>query len=88
MTQHLLSVRQRYARLLSVMKWVGTVAGIGGALIIAMNIGVVAHGFMLFLVSSVLWGLVAWAQREVSLLVMQGAATVINMLGIIKWLGV
>lgn len=72
---------------LSVMKWIGTATGVAGALIVAMNLGLVAHGFVLFLVSSILWSLVGWMQREASLVVLQGTFTVINVLGIVRWLG-
>lgn len=72
---------------LSAMKWIGTATGVAGALIIAMNMGLVAHGFGLFLVSSILWSLIGWIQREVSLVVLQGAFTVINAVGIVRWLG-
>ena len=41
---------------LSGAKWLGTVCGVAGAIMIALNLGVVVYGFALFLVSSVLWG--------------------------------
>ena len=72
---------------LSVMKWIGTATGVAGALIVAMNLGLVAHGFVLFLVSSILWSLVGWIQREASLVVLQGTFTVINVMGIVRWFG-
>ena len=67
---------------LSAAKWTGTVAGVAGAALIALNLGVVGYGFMLFLVSSLLWCAVAWVQREASLLVLQIAFTTINVAGI------
>lgn len=72
---------------LSVMKWIGTATGVAGALIVAMNLGLVAHGFVLFLVSSILWSLVGWMQREASLVVLQGTFTAINVVGIVRWFG-
>jgi hypothetical protein len=59
-------------------KWLGSAAGVIGALIIAMNLGLVVHGFVLFLVSSILWSTVSWVQREASLLVLQATFTVIR----------
>ena len=53
---------------LSAAKWLGTVCGIAGAIMIAFNLGVVAYGFALFLVSSVLWGVVGLIQRQPILL--------------------
>lgn len=67
-------------------KWVGTMLGVGGALLIALNIGTVVFGFILFLISSLLWSAIAVAQREVSLLVLQGSYAIINVLGIVRWM--
>lgn len=79
----------RYLRrepgLLKLAKWTGTGAGVAGAALIALNVGTVGVGFMLFLVSSVLWIVVGWLHREPSLVVLQAAFTVINVLGIYRW---
>lgn len=75
-------------RLIRAAKWTGTAAGVAGAVIIAANLGAVSVGFVLFLVSSILWSLVGWAQREPSLIVLQATFTVINLLGIWRWGGV
>jgi hypothetical protein len=56
-------------------------------MVIALNLGVVGYGFVLFLVSSLLWTAVGFAQREPSLVVLQGAFTEINVLGIYRWFG-
>ena len=66
-------------------KWIGTATGVAGAVLIALNIGAVAAGFGLFLASSLLWSVVGWVHREPSLVVLQGAFTVINLLGIYRW---
>lgn len=73
---------------LAAAKWIGTGtgAGVSGAMLIALNLGVVGYGFMLFLVSSLLWTTVGFAQREPSLVVLRGAFTAINVLGIYRWL--
>jgi nicotinamide riboside transporter PnuC len=68
-------------------KWIGTAAGVAGALVVALNLGVTAYGFMLFLISSVLWGGAGWVQRDASLVVLQGTFTAINIVGIYRWLG-
>jgi len=72
---------------LRIAKWLGTTAGIAGAIIIAANIGFVALGFVLFLISSVLWCTVSWAQREASLFVLQATFSLVNVAGIYRWLG-
>jgi len=71
---------------LKLAKWVGTAAGVAGAVLIAANIGAVGFGFVLFLISSLLWILVGWMHREPSLVVLQGAFTAINVLGIYRWM--
>lgn len=70
---------------LRLAKWLGTAAGVCGALLIALNLGAVGYGFALFLVSSLLWCGVGFAQREPSLVVLQSAFTAINLIGIWRW---
>jgi hypothetical protein len=53
----------------------------------ARNLGLVIYGFGLFLISSLLWSVIGWVQREISLLVLQGTFTIINIVGICRWLG-
>lgn len=72
---------------LNTVKWIGTAAGVSGAILIALNLGIVAYGFALFLVSSSLWLAAALAQRETSLVVLQGTFTAINVLGLWRWMG-
>lgn len=71
---------------LSNAKWVGAAAGVSGAILVALNLGLVVYEFGLFLISSLLWSGVGWLQREMSLVVLQGAFTVINIVGIYRWL--
>ena len=52
--------------------------GVAGAMVIALNFGFVIYGFYLYLISSTLWSVVGWVQREPSLFVLQGAFTAIN----------
>ena len=49
---------------LSAAKWIGTGAGVSGAILIALNLGIVVYGFALFLLLSLLWGSVALVQRD------------------------
>lgn len=72
---------------LSAAKWIGTSAGVSGAVMVALNLGLAVYGFALFLVSSLLWSMIGLVQREASLLVLQGTCTVINIVGIYRWLG-
>lgn len=72
---------------LDAAKWIGTSAGVCGALAIALNLGIAGYGFVLFLVSSLLWTTVGFFQREPSLVVLQTSFTAINVLGIFRWFG-
>lgn len=73
---------------LSGAKWFGSACGVAGAIMIALNLGLVIYGFGLFLISSVLWSVIGWLQRETSLVVLQGTFTnIINVVGIYRWLG-
>jgi hypothetical protein len=72
---------------LSAAKWFGSACGVAGAIMIALNLGLVIYGFWLFLISSVLWSAIGWRQRETSLVVLQVAFTIINVIGIYRWLG-
>ena len=74
--------------LLTPAKWIGTATGIAGAVLIALNLGVVAYGFGLFLASSLLWAWVGWMHRETSLVVLQSAFTIINVVGLLRWVQV
>ena len=71
---------------LSILKWLGTLAGVAGAGLIAVNIPASGWGFTLFLVSSVSWGMAATLMRESSLVLLQAAFTFINIIGIYRWL--
>jgi len=76
---------QRTQVLLPVSKWIGTAAGVSAAMLIALNLGVEILGFALFLISSLLWCAAGIAQREPSLIVLQGAFTAINLIGLWRW---
>jgi hypothetical protein len=78
-------MRRVRSRHLGVAKWAGTATGVAGAVLIALNIGAVAVGFVLFLISSLLWSAIGWFHRNPSLVVLQGAFTAINLLGIYRW---
>lgn len=54
--------RGQYTSVLRAAKWIGTAAGVAGATLIALNLGTVVYGFALFLVSSLLWCAVGFAQ--------------------------
>ena len=73
-------------------KWLGTVVGIAGALLAALNVGrtiggtIVGIGFVFFAVSAVAWVVAGWRMGEPSLVAMHGVFLAINLLGIWRWL--
>lgn len=71
---------------LTTLKWLGTLAGIAGAVLIALNIPESGWGFALFLGSSVCWGLAAIMMKESSLGLLQATFTIINVMGVYRWL--
>jgi hypothetical protein len=71
---------------LEIAKWTGTAAGVLGAILIALNIGLVVYGFGFFLLSALFWAWVGWVQRETSLVILQCAFLVIDALGFYRWI--
>ncbi len=68
------------------LKWVGTAFGIAGAVLVAANIPESGWGFVLFLVSSSLWGCAGWRMRETSIVAINAPFTIVNLVGISRWL--
>lgn len=68
------------------LKWLGTAAGIAGAVLLAAKVPASGWGFVLFLVSSASWAIAAWRDREGALLTLQIGFTAINVLGVYRWL--
>ena len=68
------------------LKWLGTAAGILGALLVAANIPASGWGFVLFLVSSLSWSAAGLLMREPSLVALNVTFVAINILGIVRWL--
>ncbi len=71
---------------MTVLKWLGTVLAIIGALAIALNLPYSGWGFVAFLISSISWSIAGFMMREPSLVVLQGTFIIINVLGIYRWL--
>ena len=68
------------------LKWFGTILGVAGALMVALKLPISGWGFVLFLLSSVAWSVAAYRMNERSLLFLQLTFSVINILGIYRWL--
>ena len=73
-------------RAFSALKWLGTLTGVLGALILALNIPVSGWGWVLFTISSISWTIAGLALRDASLAVLQGTFIVVDLLGVWRWL--
>lgn len=71
---------------MSLMKWTGTVSGILGCLLIASNVPESGWAFVLFLTSSLTWGIAGLAMRDRALWSLNLVYVAIDSLGIYRWL--
>ena len=71
---------------LSIASWVGSIFGIAGALILALNLPASGFGYLFFLVSSAAWTYSSVKMKSTSLFMMQSVFTVINVIGVVRWL--
>ena len=73
-------------RMLTFLKWTGTLTGVTGALILALNLPFSGWGWVLFATSALTWTIAGIAMRELSLVLLQGGFLVVDLLGIYRWL--
>ena len=64
---------------------IGAICGVAGAVLVSLNILQSKYGFVLFLVSSILLGIVSWQRKMRYLLTMQMVFLGINVVGIVRW---
>jgi hypothetical protein len=69
--------------------WVAPIATMGAAMMTAANIGtrVTGWGFIVFTVGSIAWSIVAIATGQQNLLWTNGFLTLVNLVGVWRWLG-
>ena len=68
-----------------ILEMIGAVCGVAGAVLVSLNIPQSKYGFVLFLISSVLLGIVSWQRKMQYLLTMQMVFLGINAVGIFRW---
>ena len=68
-----------------ILEMIGAVCGIAGAVLVSLNIPQSKYGFVLFLVSSILLGIVSWQRKMQYLLTMQMVFLGINIVGVFRW---
>ncbi len=72
--------------LLTTLKWIGTITGLVGALILAVNLPLSGWGWVLFAASALAWTIAGIVMREYSLVLLQGGFFIVDLLGIYRWL--
>ena len=84
--EEIVTIRSRLAPHLTFIKWGSAACGIAGSLIIALNIPISGWAFVIFTISSFGWMTAATLMKERSIFVESAVYTVINMIGIYRWL--
>lgn len=68
---------------LNLWKWAATALGIGGGIMISLNIeNITQYGFIPFLISSLIWMFVGLRMSEKSIVLLNATFIIINILGI------
>ena len=68
-----------------IFEMIGAICGVAGAVLVSLNIPQSKYGFVLFLIPSILLGVVSWQRNMQYLLTMQIVFLGINMVGIYSW---
>jgi len=71
--------------IIKVMPWVGAALGVIGAILLAFNFELSKYGYVFFLLSSVSLSVWAITDKQYHQLMMQLVFTVINTIGLYKW---
>ncbi len=68
------------------IRWVGTIAGICGGVLIALNIAISKYAFLIFLVSSISWLIQGYKNKDNALVLLNIVFIVIDLIGVYRWL--
>ena len=72
--------------MLITLKWFGTITGLIGAFILALNLPISGWGWVLFGASSLAWTIAGIMMREPSLTLLQGGFFAVDLVGVWRWL--
>ena len=67
-------------------EWFGSITGVTGAALLAVNMPWSGYGWLLFLASNTAWILYAFMERVSSMLLMQLVFTSTSLIGVFRWL--
>jgi nicotinamide riboside transporter PnuC len=70
---------------INTLRWTGTITGVIGAILLALNIEGSGYGFFFFLVSAAAYSYTSWVSGDLPMLVLQGTFFAIDLLGIWRW---
>jgi hypothetical protein len=73
------------ARLLMILRWIGTTAQVVGGFALAARVISPEAAFGIMLVGSVSWSIAAWAMRQWAMLALNAAFTLANLIGLWRW---
>ena len=73
-------------KLVAVLKWTGCACGMIGALIQALHIPISGWGWVFYTANSLFWLVASIQMRERSLIVQSIVYTILNVVGIYRWL--
>ncbi len=65
--------------------WLGTITGITGALLVALNINEVFTGYLFFMVSAISWVIQGTKNSDKSLVLLNTVFVCVNALGLYNW---
>jgi nicotinamide riboside transporter PnuC len=73
-------------KMTNVTGWIGTVSGIIGSILVAMNNGLQDFGYIFFLIGSLSWLFVSIKDKANAAIMQWGFFTVINFVGLLSYL--
>ncbi len=65
--------------------WLGTITGITGALLVALNIDEVFTGYLFFMASAISWVIQGTKNNDKSLVLLNAVFVCVNALGLYNW---
>lgn len=66
--------------------WMGSITGIIGAILVALNFEFSKFGYIFFIISSITWAIQACKNKDKALLSLNVVFTIINTIGIYRWI--
>lgn len=66
--------------------WIGTITGILGGLLLAVNLEYSNYGFFIFLISATSWTIQGYKNNDRSLMILNTFFIFIDLLGIYRWI--